>query len=127
VGVALDPQGAAAGAVGTATGMPAVAGTYTVLAWPWIAAAAGVWMALAGVVLFVAGRGWKGSRKYAPAPAASGTAASSNTGPSGTAASGTAGPDAGSPTKSAGQAPDSERLDEIDGWDSLSRGEDPTS
>ena len=120
VGVVLDPQGAAAGVVGTATGMPAVAGTYTVLAWPWIAAAAGAWMALVGVVLFFAGRGWKGSRKYAGA-AASGAEASGAAQPEGTVQPG------GTPQPHSTVRPPADGpLDEIDGWDSLSRGEDPT-
>ncbi|GER23476.1 hypothetical protein NCCP1664_19720 [Zafaria cholistanensis] len=124
-GAALDPQGAAAGAVGNATGTPTVAGAYTVLAWPWIAAAAGAWMALAGMALFAAGRGWKGGRKYA---AASGTAQPPGAAlPEGTPQSeGTLQSEGGTRSGGAARPPADGPLDEIDGWDSLSRGEDPT-
>lgn len=95
--VAMDPAAAASGAVGAAVGTPTVEGEYRVLPWPWLAAAAGAWIAASAVVLAVAGRRWTSSRRYA-APAATGD---------------------GTPAAAGA-------MDEIDGWDSLSRGDDPT-
>jgi uncharacterized membrane protein (TIGR02234 family) len=99
VAVVMDPMGAAASAVGAAAGTPTVQGSYDVHAWPWVAAAAGAWIVVSAAVLAIAGRHWRVSRKYA-APAAAADARSNGA--------------AGGP------------VNEIDGWDSLSRGEDPT-
>ena len=97
--VVADPRGAAASAVGAAAGTPTVDGAYDVRFWPWVALAAGVWAIGCGIVLAATGRHWRANRKYA---ATSATEAPSAAGPA-------AGP-----------------VNEIDGWDSLSRGEDPT-
>lgn len=113
--VISDPLQGAAGAIGKALGVSSAEGIdVTLTAMPWLAAAAGVLIALSGVWLAVAGRGWKSSRRYAaaPAPAAAGTAAGSN------AAAGTA-----EGNDDDGTAP----IDDIDSWDRLTKGDDPTT
>ena len=97
---ALNPVGAAASKVGDATGLKTVTADYAVTMWPWIAVAAGAWLVASSVLLAVAGRGWVSSQKYARADAAPGTEA---------------------------PAGDEVEMDQINGWDSLSRGEDPTN
>ncbi|MDO5633853.1 MAG: Trp biosynthesis-associated membrane protein [Micrococcus sp.] len=95
---ALDPGAAAARAVAQGTGTTAEAGAYMVSVWPWVAVFAGVVAALAALAALVLGRGWTTSRRYdSPAAPATATAA----------------------------AP-AEHLDEMDAWDELSRGQDPT-
>jgi uncharacterized membrane protein (TIGR02234 family) len=68
----------------------------TATAMPWLAVLAGLLLVLCAVWLLVAGRGWRTARRY---------------------------------EKSAGRnrsAKTDANADEIDSWDSLSRGEDPT-
>ena len=108
VQAALAPAGAARSQVSAATGTTAEAASYAVTAWPWVTLAAGVLMAACGVVVLVAGRGWRENRRYDQRAA---------TGTGGTAASGAAGA-----PETAGSGP----VDEIDAWDELTRGEDPT-
>ncbi|MEE1620156.1 Trp biosynthesis-associated membrane protein [Zafaria sp. Z1313] len=112
--VFADPRRAAAGVVGEAAGTATVPGDYAVTAWPVLVAVAGACVLAAAVALVVVGRHWNADRKYDPAAAAV---------PAGTG-SGDAvdGPQAAEPGGRSAPAP----LDEIDGWDSLSRGEDPT-
>ena len=91
--VIRDPQQGAAGAIGEATGVTGGAGIEVHMnAMPWLAAAAGALIVLAGLWLAIAGRHWKTSRRY-------------------TTAADTA---------------DGEPIDDIDSWDRLTRGEDPT-
>ncbi|GHD01411.1 Trp biosynthesis-associated membrane protein [Zhihengliuella salsuginis] len=95
-----DPESAAAGLVGEAAGTAQILADYETSAWPVVGIAAGVWIVVAGLLVAVSARRWADSRKYAAAgeqPAA---------------------PEAA--------ADDDSRVDEIDGWDRLSRGEDPT-
>ncbi|QCU79405.1 hypothetical protein E7744_08140 [Citricoccus sp. SGAir0253] len=101
----LDPAGAAATQVSAATGTTAAAGAYAVTAWPWVTLAAGAGLALCGLAVLALGRGWRSSRRHdaASRPAAGATAA------------GAAGAGTGAGT-----------VDEIDAWDELTRGEDPT-
>lgn len=100
VSVLADPVLAAATKVGEATGLNTSGGDYDVTFWPWAAALAGAVLVANAVLLAVAGRHWTGSRKYARD--ASATAA-------------------GLPA-----AAQDGQIDEISGWDSLSRGDDPT-
>lgn len=100
VSVLADPVLAAATKVGEATGLNTSGGDYDVTFWPWAAALAGAVLVANAVLLAVAGRHWAGSRKYARD--ASATAA-------------------GLPA-----AAQDGQIDEISGWDSLSRGDDPT-
>ncbi|WP_427017291.1 Trp biosynthesis-associated membrane protein [Pseudarthrobacter sp. P1] len=102
LGVALDPAGAAVGPVGTATGVVGGGINATTTVFPWLAAGAAVVLAAAAAAIIIAGRGWRVRSKYDTVPAA---------GKAGTAAAAApAGPD-----------------DDIERWDRLSRGEDPTS
>lgn len=98
--VLSDPVAAAATKVGEATGLNASDGVYHVGIWPWFAILAGLLLVAAALLLAITGRHWKSSRKYARDAAA------------------------GAPA-SGGQASEG-RIDEITGWDSLSRGDDPT-
>ncbi|WP_309079932.1 Trp biosynthesis-associated membrane protein [Zhihengliuella sp.] len=98
-----DPQAAAAAVVGEAAGTARIEADYRLSVWPAATIAAGGWTVLVGVALAVAGRRWKVGRRYAR-PAAGEPAARRGEGVADTRA----------------------RLDEIDGWDRLSRGDDPT-
>lgn len=117
--VISDPAQGAAGAVGQAIGVSGAAGTeVTLTVMPWAALVSGVLIALTGAWLAAASRSWTSSRRYAPV-AAAGTA---------TAASGSESttPGTGSPaadTNGGGPEP----VDDIDSWDRLSRGDDPTN
>ncbi|MDN3904766.1 Trp biosynthesis-associated membrane protein [Arthrobacter sp. YD2] len=111
-----DPLQGAAGAIGKAIGVSSAEGTAVeVTAMPYAALVIGILIALAGVWLSLAGRHWSTSRRYA-APAAG--AAGDREGGTGANTPGDAA--AGSNDR------DAEPVDEIDGWDQLSRGEDPT-
>ncbi|MEQ7738291.1 Trp biosynthesis-associated membrane protein, partial [Escherichia coli] len=92
------PLAAAQGSIAAATGVSGSDAQVAVTAFPTLAVVAGCLLALAGLLIIPAGRHWKARTKY-DAPGAAGTADGS----------GTAGP-----------------VDEIDSWDRLSRGDDPT-
>ena len=100
ISVLSDPVFAAATKVGEATGLNTSGGDYDLTPWPWFSVLAGAILAASALLLGITGRNWAGSGKYARDAEA--------TAP-GTAAAGPAGP-----------------IDEISGWDSLSRGDDPT-
>lgn len=97
VAVATDPAASAAPAIGEALGVTSEAGvSVTATAMPWLAVLAGLLLVLCAVWLLIAGRGWRTARRY---------------------------------EKSVGRnrsAKADANADEIDNWDSLSRGEDPT-
>lgn len=99
-GVYSDPQVAAASQVSAATGTTAAANSYELTAMPWVGVCAGVLVVLCGVWAFVASSQWQSGRKY----------------------------DRSNSTQvRAGREenPD-ENPDDIDTWDSLTAGEDPT-
>jgi uncharacterized membrane protein (TIGR02234 family) len=101
VSVVADPAQGAAGAVGKAIGVSNSAGAdITLTAMPYLAAAAGVLIALAAVWLAVAARTWAVSRRYAAQPATGAAVKEKSTQPP---------------------------IDEIDSWDRLTKGEDPTN
>jgi len=101
VSVIADPAQGAAGAVGKAIGVSGSTGAdITLTAMPYLAAAAGVLIALAAVWLAVASRRWAVSRRYAAQPATGAAAKGESTEPP---------------------------IDEIDSWDRLTKGEDPTN
>ena len=128
-----DPNQGAAGAIGQAIGVSSADGTLVSLtAMPWVALVAGLLIALTGIWLAVASRSWTSSRRYAPAtgaPAAAGGAtpadASAEVARTGSAADaapeGASAP--GDPEDPAGPEP----IDDIDSWDRLTRGDDPTN
>lgn len=95
-GVNADPQGASMAQVSAMTGTNAPANSYDVTAMPLLATVCGVLVALAGVWAFVATSHWKTGRKYDRSAARAARVASA------------------------------EETDEIDAWDSLSEGKDPT-
>lgn len=99
--VIQDPEQGAAGAVGEAIGVTGGAGVdVSLTAMPYLAAAAGVLIVAAAVWLAVASRSWAASRRYAPQPATGAAAKGESTQPP---------------------------IDEIDSWDRLTKGEDPTN
>ena len=95
-GVNADPQAASMAQVSAMTGTNAPANSYAVTAMPLLATVCGVLVALAGVWAFVATSRWKTGRKYDRSAARAARVASA------------------------------EETDEIDAWDSLSEGKDPT-
>ena len=113
--IVSDPLQGAAGAIGKAIGVSSAEGTAVELtAMPYVATAVGILLALAGVWLVLAGRHWTTTRRYA-------TADTVPTEPGATPA----GSGASAPADRAGETEPGE-LDEIDSWDRLTRGEDPT-
>lgn len=97
--VITDPAAAASSAIGEATGQVGQSAEITSTMFPVLALAAGLLMAACAVWLVLAGRHWQASRKYSSA-----TTRQADGSPS----------DRGGP------------VDEIDSWDQLSRGTDPT-
>ena len=97
-----DPVQGASGAVGKAIGVSGSASGVEVslTAMPYLAAACGVLIVLASLWLVLASRTWPVSRRYAPQPATGAAAKSESTKPP---------------------------IDEIDSWDRLTKGEDPTN
>jgi len=97
--VIADPLAAAQGSIAAATGITGSDVQVDVTVFPALAVVAGTLLGLSALLIIPAGRYWKSRTKYdtaAPGPAAGGSAA-----PAGPA-------------------------DEIDSWDRLSRGDDPT-
>ncbi|WP_139003671.1 Trp biosynthesis-associated membrane protein [Arthrobacter crystallopoietes] len=97
--VIADPAAAASTAIGEATGQVGQAAEISSTMFPVLALVAGLLMAACAVWLVLAGRRWQANRKYTSA-----TARQADGSPS----------DRGGP------------VDEIDSWDQLSRGTDPT-
>ncbi|WP_112235045.1 Trp biosynthesis-associated membrane protein [Kocuria sp. BT304] len=146
--VTADPRAAAQPAVGRQTGVLNAGGDYTMTGWPWAAVAAAVLLAVCGVWLVLVAQRVRGraSRRYDRGAPAVNESVTSPTGPdpadapgrkgapsagpgstaAGTAASATGGaPDAAAPS-TAGETQAAEHADDIDTWDALTRGEDPT-
>lgn len=97
--VALDPAGAAGPAIGDAIGVSGgAAASVSVTAMPWLAALAGMLLVGAAGWMTITGRGWEKTRRY---DTATGTAAPARPGASA-------------------------HSDDIDSWDRLTHGEDPT-
>ncbi|MEV4901297.1 Trp biosynthesis-associated membrane protein [Citricoccus sp. NPDC055426] len=121
VHAALDPAGAAQAQVSQASGTTADAGSYAVTVWPWLTLLGGVLLLACGLAVAVLGRGWTTSRRH-ESPVTSGAAGAGGAG----GAAGVAGGSTAVSTSAAGTAEDGAELDEIDAWDELSRGQDPT-
>lgn len=102
--VTADPENAARATVGARTGAVGTAGQYDLTAWPWLALGAALALALSGVWLMVVARTAprKAGQRYDRAALAGERGSGSN-------------PSA------------SPHADDIDSWDALTRGEDPTS
>ncbi len=97
--VLADPLGAAQGSIAAATGVTGGHADVAVTAFPVLAIVAATLLALAALLIIPAGRHWKSRTKYDAA---------------------TYGAPAGSAAAATGP------VDEIDSWDRLSRGDDPT-
>ncbi|EMY35866.1 hypothetical protein D477_001634, partial [Arthrobacter crystallopoietes BAB-32] len=97
--VLADPYAAASSSIGEATGQVGQDAVVSATAFPVLGLASGLLMAAAAVWLVVAGRHWRTSRKYSAAAG---------------------------PRKADGSPSDRGAVDEIDSWDQLSRGNDPT-
>lgn len=99
--VATDPSGSAEPAIGEALGVTSQDGaSVAATAMPWVAALAGMFLVVCAVWLLTAGRRWRAARRYENRPEQS--------------------------VARSRAAETDKNADEIDSWDSLSRGEDPT-
>ncbi|MCU1517119.1 MAG: trp region conserved hypothetical rane protein [Pseudarthrobacter sp.] len=96
--VLADPLAAAQGSIAAATGVTGSSAEVAVTAFPALAVVVGVLLALGALLIIPAGRYWKARTKY----------------------------DAGTAGAKAGSATAAGPVDEIDSWDRLSRGDDPT-
>ena len=103
--VLSDPLAAAQGSIAAATGVSGSTADVSVTAFPVLAVVAGSLLAVGGLLVVPAGRHWKTRTKY-------------DTAAHGATEHGTAEP--GTPGAPTGP------VDEIDSWDRLSRGDDPT-
>ncbi|QNV37011.1 Trp biosynthesis-associated membrane protein [Rothia terrae] len=92
-----DPASAARTNVGEATGVVGMDADYTLSAWPWVAMVAALMIIVSAVLIGIASRSWK--QRKAKYDRNHGVAVPANS---------------------------HEDLDEIDTWDSLTRGVDPT-
>ncbi|WP_426225727.1 Trp biosynthesis-associated membrane protein [Pseudarthrobacter sp. DSP2-3-2b1] len=112
--VLSDPLAAAQGSIAAATGVTGGSAEVSVTAFPVLAVVAGALLGLGALLIIPAGRYWKSRTKYDVAAAGAGTGA----------AAGSAASDA---TPAAGGVPaPAGPVNEIDSWDRLSRGDDPT-
>ncbi len=136
--VALDPSAAAEPAIGAAIGVSSLPGAQSAAtAFPWLAVATGVLLVLAAAWVVVAGRRWSVNRRYdtgsrgeaakaepllpgAPAPS-TGDIPPAAVQPEGATRAADTDTRSGRRTTSG-----SAHADEIDSWDELSRGNDPT-
>ncbi|MDQ4500925.1 Trp biosynthesis-associated membrane protein [Sinomonas sp. ASV322] len=111
--VIADPRGAADSSIATATGASGAPAT-TALTWfPAAAAVAGLLLALCGLLALLASRRWPTRTKYD-----AGRRRDPNAQTAGSADGERAGDQTNAPAG---------RVDDIDGWDRLTRGEDPTA
>lgn len=99
ISVLADPQAAADGPVGAQIGVTGIPVDASVTALVWVALAASILLLLTAVGVLAWGRKWSGSKKYRYQRGAGSDSA----------------PATGEP------------LDDIDSWDRLSRGDDPTN
>lgn len=116
--VLSDPLAAAQGSIAAATGVTGGSAEVSVTAFPVLAVVAGALLGLGALLIIPAGRYWKSRTKYDVA--AGGAAAGAGTGAAAAGAASDAAPATGGVTAPAGP------VDEIDSWDRLSRGDDPT-
>ncbi|WP_270238321.1 Trp biosynthesis-associated membrane protein [Rothia kristinae] len=105
VSVPLDPENAARTSVGQRTGAVGAGGDYAVHPWPWVCLVLAVGIVVMAVTLWRASRTWRSAGRRFERPGQRAAAAQET-------------------TPSAEQAPHAR---DIDAWDRLSRGEDPTA
>lgn len=128
LGVVMNPVAAAQPRVAELSGLTDPAGQVTMTWAPWLALAASVLMLVAAVVVMVSGRHWQTTRKYdndAATPVQPGDSRDVDHD-----ADTVVRPEAVT-TPSRQDRPDAERraqsrVEEIDAWDDLSQGKDPT-
>lgn len=97
--VVADPTGAAAPAIGEAIGVSTGSGaTLALTAFPWLAATAGVLLTVTAVWMLLASRGWNRSKRYEKVTEENSSARKTTA-----------------------------HSDEIDSWDQLTKGKDPTT
>lgn len=120
--VLADPRAAAEGSIAQTTGLAGSNATAALTPYPSLAAAAGALLGVSGILLIVASRFWPTRTRYdAARPARHGSA------PSEGAGAGTPARSTGGPADAAHDSLDDDgAVDGLDGWDRLSRGEDPT-
>lgn len=124
IAILRDPAGAAAVAVGKAVGVPDGAGaTIMVTGFPVVPAVAGVLLMVAAMWMLVVGRTWSSTRRYSASAPQGKAPQGGGTQSDGTLNASEAG-DAG--TQDAAHQDEAGTRDEIDSWDLLSRGQDPT-
>lgn len=107
ISVLSNIQGAAATKVGETLGQSIVDGSYTQTFWPYLAIVGAVIAALAGVAMIFRAGKWAVDRRHTQGE------------PSGSKAKGE--------RNAASSSPKNEEWDDIDSWDRLSRGDDPTA
>ncbi|MEH0109956.1 Trp biosynthesis-associated membrane protein [Tersicoccus sp. MR15.9] len=140
-----DPAAAADGKIAAQSGVTGGAIDASVTGWVIAAAVVAIVLAACGVLVLVAGRRWDSARRF-ETPAATAAEADAATGsPTGTAAAGAAATDAPGRDGTAAAAPEAipadataptgaptgaptaaAPVDDIDSWDRLTRGQDPT-
>lgn len=120
--VIADPRASAESHVADAIGIIGSSARTTVTVFPAIAVSGGALLALSAVVIVLAGRYWGRTKRFdtTAVPPASGPAVE-GTAVEGSAAAGQPRPVEVEPASTA-----AEPADEIDSWDQLSRGKDPT-
>ena len=126
--VTADPRAAAQPAVGAQTGVISDGGEYAMTAWPWAAVAAAVLLGLCGIWLVLVAQRVRAraTQRYDRAPL-TGAAGPQDTAASGqdVAAEGSTSA-AGTSSTPPGETQAADHADDIDTWDALTRGEDPT-
>ncbi|WP_127572684.1 Trp biosynthesis-associated membrane protein [Georgenia faecalis] len=129
-----DPEAPALDAAAEMTGVAALDGAATLTPWPYATVAVGVLLALTGVVVVLAAPGWaRVGRRFewdaSPAPAPGRAVAAGGPAAGGPAAGGpAAGGLAADGAVAGGTRPEvTERVQAMDDWDALGRGEDPST
>ena len=127
--VTADPRAAAQPTVGERTGVINGGGVYTMTGWPWAAVAAAVLLALCGVWLVLVAQRVRRrvSQRYdRAAVTGAGAPGATSAAPGGGHDAAAPGSSAAGTAASAGDTQAAEHADDIDTWDALTRGEDPT-
>ena len=123
--VTADPRAAAQPAVGAQTGVISGGGEYTMTAWPWAGVAAAVLLGLCGIWLVLGAQRVRrrAPQRFARAPLTR-TAGPRQTEHDVVAEGSTSA--VGSSSSTPGETQAADHADDIDTWDALTRGEDPT-